>query len=266
MIFLLIDLHVHAFNEKIAAKAVAVLAGYSSLTPLTDGTLDETVKRLDEWGVDKAAILSIATKPSQQRIINNWAASVKSERLLPFGSIHPDAQDWYDELLKIKESGLYGIKLHPDYQGFRIDDDKMLEIYSACASLDIPVLFHSGFDYYSPDKIHCTPERAIRVIKETKGLKLIFAHLGANRMWQEVYDTLAGIPGEVYFDTAFTLECPDELMEKIILKHGADRVLFASDCPWASSAEIAEKLERLRLSDDIKEKIFHINAERLLGI
>ena len=257
-------MHVHAFNEKIAAKAIEALSGYSSLSPLTDGTLVDTLKKLDSWGVDKAAILSIATKPTQQRIINSWAESIKSERLLPFGSIHPDADDWADELVKIKNAGLYGIKLHPDYQGFKIDEDRLMPIYQMCAELSLPVLLHSGFDYYSPNEIHCTPQRALNVIKRVGGLKLILAHLGANRMWQQVCDTLAGVDGEVYFDTSFTLECPDELMEKIILKHGAERVLFASDCPWASSADIVRKIDRLHLTDDMKEKIFHLNAERLL--
>ncbi len=257
-------MHVHAFNEKIAAKAIEALSGYSLLSPLTDGTLVDTLKKLDSWGVDKAAILSIATKPTQQRIINSWAESIKSERLLPFGSIHPDADDWADELVKIKNAGLYGIKLHPDYQGFKIDEDRLMPIYQMCAELSLPVLLHSGFDYYSPNEIHCTPQRALNVIKRVGGLKLILAHLGANCMWQQVCDTLAGVDGEVYFDTSFTLECPDELMEKIILKHGAERVLFASDCPWASSADIVRKIDRLHLTDDMKEKIFHLNAERLL--
>ena len=263
---MLIDMHVHAFNEKIAAKALAVLVGNSSLTPLTDATTAGTLKKLDEWGVDKAAILSIATKPSQQGIINSWAASIKSERLLPFGSVHPDADDWYDELVRIKRSGLYGVKLHPDYQGFKIDEPRLFPVYEACAELSLPLLLHSGFDYVSPDVIHCTPERALKVIGQVRGLRLILAHLGANRMWQQVYDTLAGAGDEVYFDTSFTLDCPDELMERLILKHGADRVLFASDCPWASPADIAKKIDRLHLTDDMKEKIFHKNASQLLGI
>lgn len=70
------------------------------------------------------------------------------------------------------------------------------------------------------------------MIKKHPKLKVVLAHLGANMMWQEVLDILAGVDGEVYFDTAFTTECPDDLMQLIIQKHGADRILFASDCPW----------------------------------
>lgn len=260
----LIDFHVHAFSEKIAARALSSLSANSGLAPLTDGTLEHTKKRLDEWGVDKAVILSIATKPSQQRLITDWAAGVKSERMLPFGSVHPDAEDVLDELSVIKEKGLYGIKFHPDYQGFKIDDEKMLPIYKRCEELSLPVLFHSGFDYYSPGEIHCTPQRALKVIKAFPHMKIILAHLGANRMWESVLDTLAGVDGQVYFDTAFTQECDSSLMEKIILRHGADRVLFASDCPWASPVKIKEKIEALHISDDMKDKIFYENALALI--
>jgi hypothetical protein len=104
------------------------------------------------------------------------------------------------------------------------------------------------------------------MLKKHPHLKVVLAHLGANMLWEEVYETLAGVDGEVYFDTAFTTLCPDELMEKIILRHSTERILFASDCPWDNSKKIKEKILRLNLSDTDKEKILGKNAERLLKI
>ena len=50
-------------------------------------------------------------------------------------------------------------------------------------------------------------------------------------MWEETYELLAG--KDVYFDTAFSLnEIDENLFKKILNKHGEDRVLFATDCPW----------------------------------
>ena len=129
------------------------------------------------------------------------------------------------------------------------------------------MVFHSGFDVVSPDIIHCTAEAALEMIKRHKHLKAVFAHLGCNECWQDVYDLLAGIDGEVYFDTAFTSrKCPDDMMQRIICKHGADRILFASDMPWDSPALIREKILGLNISDDAKEKILGLNAQRLLGL
>ena len=70
----------------------------------------------------------------------------------------------------------------------------------------------------------------------------------------------------MYFDTAFTSMCPDELMQQIVEKHGADRILFASDCPWDSSYLIKENILRLNISEKDKDKILGENAARLLGI
>jgi hypothetical protein len=84
-------------------------------------------------------------------------------------------------------------------------------------------------------------------------------------MWEDVYELLAGIDGEVYFDTSFTADCPDALMKKIIDKHGDERILLGSDCPWESTQKMIEKLLRLDISDGSREKIMGLNAERLLG-
>ena len=55
-------------------------------------------------------------------------------------------------------------------------------------------------------------------------------------------------------------------MTKIINKHGSERILFASDLPWDSPAEIKSKILRLDISDDAKENILGLNAKRLLGL
>ena len=121
---MVIDFHIHAFNPKIAERAIQTLEKCSGIQPLTRGLIEQTVQRMDEWGIDRSVMLPIATKPSQQVIINDWAAQQDGGRIISFGSVHPDADDAIDELWRIKELGLHGVKLHPDYQGFKIDDDK----------------------------------------------------------------------------------------------------------------------------------------------
>ena len=263
---MVIDFHVHAFNPKIAEKAVSKLADLCNQVPYTRGLVEQTIERFDEWGVDRGVLLPIATKPTQEKIINDWAKEQDGGRFISFGSIHPDADDICEELDRIKAMGLHGIKLHPDYQGFMIDEERMDAVYDEIAKRDLPVIFHAGWDCVSPDLIHCPPERAIKMINKHKDMKIILAHLGANEHWQEVYDLIAGCDGQVYFDTSFTSNCPDTLMKKIINKHGADRILFASDCPWDSSFLIKEKIKRLQLSVGDTEKILGLNAQNLLNL
>ena len=104
-------------------------------------------------------ILPIATKPAQQSIINSWAKEIMNERVYAYGSVHPDAEDALDELEHIKQSGLFGVKLHPEYQLFYPDDEKLFPIYEKACELKLPVVFHGGYDPLSPDIIRGTPER-----------------------------------------------------------------------------------------------------------
>ncbi len=47
---------------------------------------------------------------------------------------------------------------------------------------------------------------------------------------------------------------------------GADRILFAADYPWVTPKQAVEHVERCPISDSDKEKIYHLNAERLLKL
>lgn len=94
------------------------LTATSGMKPYTDGTVNGLLEIMNNSGVDKSVVLPIATKPSQQKIVNSWAKEIMSDKIYAFGSVHPDAEDALEELDRIKESGLYGVKLHPDYQNF----------------------------------------------------------------------------------------------------------------------------------------------------
>ncbi len=264
---MIIDFHTHAFNEKIADKAISKLEGIIGYKAFTKGTVKDNSEKFENWGISKAVLHSIATKPSQQEIINNWAASIQSENIIPFGSVHPDAPDALDELDRIKALGLKGVKLHPDYQDFFINDEKLYPIYEKCAKLELPVTFHAGLDVMSPNLVHCTPEMARQAYEKVPEMTMILAHLGGNEMWEDVLNILAGIKGNLYFDTSLTYEaCDDELMLKIIKKHGADKILYGSDCPWKKPTDEIGKIENLQLSFEEKELILYKNAQRLLRI
>ena len=172
-----IDFHVHMFPEALAKKTLPKLAhisgrGGQDAPYFTDGTLPGTLRRLDEWGVDRAVTLHIATSVHAMHKVNDFAAAVKSERLYSFGSVHPDAPDALEELDRIQALGLDGVKFHPDYQDFFVDDDKMAPIYEKIQSLGLPVTFHAGWDPLSPEVVHAEPERLARVLDAKKALNV----------------------------------------------------------------------------------------------
>ena len=262
---MIIDFHTHAFDEKIAQKAIAKLASVSGYTPYTDGTVNGLKKVMEEDCIDRAVYLPIATKPSQQKVINDFSVRVNSYSLIAFGSVHPDAEDALLELERIKTLGLKGVKLHPDYQSFIVDDEKMFPIYQKCEELGLIVVFHAGFDPLSPDLVHCKPDAAARVAKRFKNLKMVLAHLGGMNMFDEVFEHIAGLEN-VWLDTAFLYgHIDDELLVKIIKKHSAKRVLLASDLPWQRPIDSVKQIESLSLTQEEKEYVLSESALALLG-
>ena len=128
---MIIDFHVHVFPDVLAQKTIPLLAQRAGLSPYTDGTVDGTFAKMQASGVDKAVLQNIATNPRQMVKVNDFAIScLGREEFIPFGSIHPEA-DFEPELDRLKEAGIRGIKLHPDYQDFFIDGPGMQRVYEA---------------------------------------------------------------------------------------------------------------------------------------
>lgn len=264
---MIIDFHTHAFSEKIVEKAMSNLTATSGITPYTDGTISGLLEIMKKTGVDKSVLLPIATKPSQQKIVNGWAREVMSDKIYSFGSVHPDAEDALEELDRIKESGLYGVKIHPDYQNFYADDKKVFPIYQKCSDIGLTIIFHAGFDPLSPYEIHGTPKAFADIHEKFPNLTMVLAHLGGMYRWEQVERFIAGKPGNLYLDVSCIAgEIGTDILKRIVEKHGADRILFASDCPWDDPANEIKMINALDISQDDKEKIFYKNAAGLLGI
>lgn len=265
---MIIDFHTHIFPDKIAARTIEALEAKAGLTASTDGTLNGLLTSMEVAGVDMSVILPVVTKPSQFETVNTFAASVNEKyqgKLLSFGGIHPDTEDYKKELDRIKELGLKGIKIHPDYQSVMIDDVRYMNIIEYADSLDLIILTHAGIDIGLPDPVHCPPDKMRKVIDKLHPQKMVVAHYGGWKQWEEVYEYLTG--ENLYLDTAFTFDYIEEdIFYKILEKHGTDKVLFATDCPWGYQKKDVESLMNLGLTDEVKKKIFYKNAEKLLEI
>ena len=165
----------------------------------------------------------------------------------------------------LRQSGFLGVKIHPDYQMTYIDDEKYVRILECAKEYDLIVVTHSGVDGAYRQTVRCTPERALNLIRKVPHSKLVLAHLGANEMPEEVLEQLCG--ENVYFDTAYVLRnMSRETFLKMLDRHGADRILFASDSPWSSIEGDVKIIKSFGLEKEIEDKIFYENAKALLGI
>ncbi|MBR5453977.1 MAG: amidohydrolase family protein [Clostridia bacterium] len=262
---MLIDFHTHCFPDVLAERAISKLAAVSQTEPLTCGTASDLIRKMDECGVDRAVVCNIATNPHQQEKVNNFAIELNSDpHFISLGSVHPASDCIEVELTRLKNAGIKGVKLHPDYMGYMIDDPAFEPILGKCTELGLFVIIHAGYDVISPDLVHAPPEKIRKVQDKFPDLTLVAAHFGACRMWDEVLEHLAG--SSVYLDTSlcYSFGLDKVKAEKIIGEHDPDRILFGSDLPWSCPGETRKYIDSLSLTEEIKNKIYFENALNLL--
>jgi predicted TIM-barrel fold metal-dependent hydrolase len=264
---LTIDFHAHAFPDDLAEHAIATLNG--GIAPdyhaVLDGTLGGLLASMDRAGIDAAVICSIATAPRQVEPILRWSLSIAGDRIIPFGSVHPDCEDMPAAVRRIADAGLKGIKLHPLYQGFATDAPRLWPLYGAIAERGLVLVMHTGCDVAFPlDDDRASPTRLLTVHRAFPDLRLVAAHLGGWRTWREAAETIAGTG--VYLETSYALgQGEDDAVERVWSRHSPDRVLFGTDTPWRDqSVELAEWTEWLPEGD--RRKVLHDNAAALLGL
>jgi len=265
---MVIDFHTHIFPDSIAGRTIKKLEGISNSKAYSNGTLAGLKKSMKENKIDISVVLPVVTKPSQFDTVNTYAAEITGkEGIISFGGIHPDALDYKEQLEKIKELGLLGIKLHPDYQAMYIDDERMIRVILSAVELGLIVVIHAGMDIGMPDPVRCTPERAAKMLDrvERSDAKIVLAHTGGYARWDEVEEYIVG--RNVWIDISYSLGIiEDKQFMRIVQNHGADRTLFATDSPWGGQKETLEHLRKLDFSEEELERICCTNAMGLLGL
>lgn len=263
---MLIDFHTHAFPERIAARAVGGLSqACGGMMPQTDGTAAGLLTQMDRDGMDISVVQNIATNPRQMHNVNDFAMELnKHPRLVAFGSVHPDAPEALEELERIADAGLKGVKFHPEYQHFYPDEEKMKPIYRKISQLGLISLFHAGQDLAFPPPYHATPEHMLGALRWLDA-PVVAAHWGGLGCGSEVLDRLCG--ENLYFDLSFGYAAlPRDTAQAILDRHGAERLLFGSDMPWHRPKWELRLLDTLDISPEDREKIFWRNAHHLLGL
>ena len=258
----IIDIHTHIYPEKIASSAVASIQDFYDIHGgKMNGTEEMLLQRGDEAGISEFLILGVATRPDQVQGINNFVIrKVQGQpRFKGLGTIHAGMENPADEVERITAQGLSGVKLHPDFQTFSIDDPRLFPMYEAMQG-KYPVLYHMGDVRY--DYSH--PERLKRVLELFPNLQTIAAHFGGYSMYETAVEILK--------DTTCIFDVSSSIMffepgqaERYIGIYGAERMAFGSDYPlWDPVTEVKRFLQ-LDLTDDQFEQIAHKTAERVLG-
>ena len=261
----IIDAHAHIYPEKIAAKATDTIGlFYDIKMEMPAGTSERLIEDGSRAGITKYLVHSVATTAKQVRSINEF---IKREveahpEFIGFITLHQDLteQEIVNEVEWAQNNNMRGIKLHPDFQKFNIDDEEAEKFYRAARG-QLPILFHIGDDRYEYSK----PCRLVNMAKKYPDQIFIAAHFGGYRCWDDA-PLYAGLDN-VYFDTCSSLPfITAERAKELIDLHGADKFFFGTDFPmWDAKGEL-ERFNKIPLTDTEREMILSGNLKRLLNI
>ncbi len=259
-----IDTHTHVFDPKIAHKVLSQLEEHYSILPVGNGFAEDLLKHLNDAKLDKAVVLTAATAPAQVIPANNWAIHLDKtyERFIPFGAIHPEFDRMEAELDRLERNGIKGLKFHPDFQSYRMDDPALYDVMEMVEDRFI-CLFHVG-DALPPEQNPSCPRKLAALRKAFPKPTIIAAHMGGYLHWNEAIEHLAAT--DVYVDSSsVTSFVDDALLKKLFNTFGKERILFGSDYPlFDAGTEIDALKKRLALSNGDLETLL-TNASSILG-
>ncbi len=257
----IVDFHAHAFHDKIAEKAAKNLTEYYDIPLAGNGMFRYLLESMEKNRIDKLVIHATATKPEQVPVINEYVSGLVTEHIIGFGTLHPDYADWRAELDKFPALGLQGIKFHPIFQGFNIDDESMFPIYEALEG-KYPMLIHVG----DKNSDGATPQRLAKVLDKFPKLVTIAAHMGGFGEWEAAKEYIIG-RDNVYVDTSSSIRFMEpDAATALVRAHGIEKVLFGTDYPLSLHVPELQVFDRLDLTEEEKEQILWKNAYRLLGL
>lgn len=264
-----IDIHTHIVPDKVAEAAMKHVESVVRIKTVGPMTVSGVHAELDASGFDAAVVLAAVQDPSTVRKANDWAMKHNNQRTIVFGAMHPDFEDCRDEIKRLKDKGMKGLKLNPGYSRFFPDDKKVMCIYEEVGD-DFIVLIHSGgLRFEGNDTIYALPAKIAKVADKFPNMKLIAAHFGGFLMLDEARKHIIG-KKNIFLDTSWypsvrTIGDPQVVVD-IIRTHGANKILFGTDFPYSGQMGELEYFLSLPLTNEEKNMILGENAKCLLNL
>ncbi len=237
------------------------------------GTAEMLLAEMDACGVDKAVILGIYPRVSNEFIAEQ--AQAYPDRFIAFASVNPnDGQAALDLLNRcVRDFGAKGLKLHPSMQHFRADDTALLApLMHNVEVLNIPVLMHS-WGWFGEDG-EAAPTRIMTLARTFPAVTFIMAHFGGMRFMDLLplsrlrqlgqLDNLYVDLAIILFDLAKSPMWP--FLRWTLESIGLDRVLLGSDFPDYSLAGTLSLVHSLGLDKQRMNLVLGDNAIRLFGL
>lgn len=235
-------------------------------------SIDNYIELMDKFDIEKAVIVSFNVRTAYGicLVTNDDLANFVDKypnRFIGFAGIDPPAADALDQLdYAINSLNLKGVKLVPPVQKFDLTDKIFDPLWKKMIDLYIPLWTHGGHQVSTAGSIakYGHPERIDDLAMRFPELTIIIGHMGTPWFW-DTYSVVVRHPN-VYVDISAHPALYQYFPWNAYSQYNIEnKVLFASDHPLTHWNQIIPAIEKLPISENFKTRIFHENAQNLLG-
>jgi len=261
----ILDIHTHTYPEAIAAKATKNLGEFYNFDVSGKGTHADLEEQAREGGVNGFVLFCVATNAHQVQKVNDSVASLcklsveHGFECVGLAGMHQNYPDFESEIIRCKSMGLKGVKIHPDIQAVDTDDKKMLELYELLEANDMCLLLHAGDD--RKEYRFSEPKKIRRVADMFPRLRIVAAHFGGYKAWDEAEEYLYGVDNMWYDCSSALWAMTPEKAAELTSKCGYDRMMFGTDYPVYSLKNYIDLFMKVPLTEKQREDIFYNNAK-----
>lgn len=261
---LIIDMHTHIYPTTLARRAMAVAGReHDDLDKLP--VKENLWKRMKEEQISFSVVQHVTSKPLTQTDVNRFAKEIVRTNVISFGGLHPDCENVIEEIEKLKDMRMAGIKFHPPFQRVHLDDEKYIPMWQRINHLCFPVLIHCG-RARGEGEYDLFPSGIAKIIKYLPDVPVVLAHMGGRSGNTAEEEILFHLPENVYIDTAMSAERQSlEDFERLASAMGPERVVFGSDFPYGTQKAAIEFIINSKFSESEKAMMLGENAAKILG-
>ncbi len=261
---LIIDFHTHIYPTLLARRAMAV-AGREHDDMEKLPVKENLWKRMEEEDVSLSVVQHVTSKPATQTDVNRFAKEIVRTNVISFGGLHPDCENVIEEIEKLKDLNMAGVKFHPPFQRVHLDDEKYIPMWKHINHLGFPVLIHCG-RARGEGEYDLFPSGVSKFIKYLSDVPVVLAHMGGRSGIPEEENILFNLPENVFVDTTMSAERQEmEDFERLVSAMGPERVVFGSDFPYGTQKAAIAFIRNSCFSEDEKALMLGGTAAKILG-
>jgi uncharacterized protein len=241
---------------------------------------DEVIKDFADAGVEAILVAldletTVGTPPCSNDFVSAMQKRHPDRVIQAWAAVDPfKGQQAIGEATRaIQELHMLGFHFHPIIGHFAVNDRRIYPLFEVINELNVPVLIDvgtTGMGAGMPGGMgaklrHAHPSAIDELAADFPNLKIIAAHPGWP--WVDEMTAVALHKGNVFWEVSgwapkyFPPQLKTDIRGRL-----KDKIMFGSDYPSIPHARLLREWGELGYSDEVMERVFHVNAERVLGL